>query len=214
MGKAVRVVIEGDDTEADKAIVEMLFEPLLHLVRNAIGHGVEVETNRVAAGKDATATLRIKAQRAAEQVLIEVSDDGAGIDVARVCEVAASRGLIRQEQLPGMTQAEALELIFTPGFSTTSQVTQVSGRGVGMDVVRRAVERIGGHVSVASVPGRGTNVRLSLPFSVMMTHVMTVEAGGQMFGLPLEAIIETIRVPQAAISRVGTAPVVIVRDRA
>ncbi|MGH8169812.1 MAG: chemotaxis protein CheA [Steroidobacteraceae bacterium] len=214
MGKAVRVVIEGDDTEADKAIIEMLFEPLLHLVRNAIGHGVEVETNRVAAGKDATATLRIKAQRAAEQVLIEVSDDGAGIDVARVCEVAASRGLIRQEQLPGMTQAEALELIFTPGFSTTSQVTQVSGRGVGMDVVRRAVERIGGHVSVASVPGRGTNVRLSLPFSVMMTHVMTVEAGGQMFGLPLEAIIETIRVPQAAISRVGTAPAVILRDRA
>ncbi len=103
-----------------------------------------------------------------------------------------------------MTDAAALELLFTPGFSTASNVTQVSGRGVGMDAVRRAVERIGGRVSIASVPGRGTDVRLSLPFSVMMTHVMTVEAGGQMFGLPLEAIIETTRVPQAAISRVGS----------
>lgn len=212
-GKAVRMVIEGDDTEADKAIVEMLFEPLLHLVRNAVDHGVEAQASRVAAGKDATATLRIKAQRAAEQVLIDVSDDGAGIDVARVREIALSRGLISNEQLPAMTQAEALELIFTPGFSTTSQVTKVSGRGVGMDVVRRAVKRIGGHVSVASVLGKGTDVRLSLPFSVLMTHVMTVEAGGQMFGLPLEAIIETIRVPRAAISRVGTAPAVVLRDR-
>lgn len=214
LGKSVKLVIEGDRTEADKAIVEMLFEPLLHVVRNAIDHGVESERERTAAGKPATATLRIEAQRHGDQVLIEVSDDGAGIDLARVRDVAVKRGIITEEQRLAMTDAEALELIFAPGFSTTDRVTQVSGRGVGMDAVRTAVERIGGRVAVASLPGRGTNVELSLPFSVMMTHVMTVEAGGQMFGLPLEAIIETTRVPRAAISSIGAAPAVVLRNRA
>ncbi len=214
LGKSVRLVIEGDETEADKTIVEMLFEPLLHLVRNAIDHGVESPSERTAAGKAPAAQLRIKAERHTDQVLIEVSDDGAGIDLARVRKVAVARGLITEEQIVALTEAEALDLVFAPGFSTAAAVTEVSGRGVGMDAVRRAVERVGGHVSIASEAGRGTAVTLSLPFSVMMTHVMTVEAGGQMFGLPLEAIIETTRVPQAAISKVGAAPVVVLRNRA
>ncbi|HVC30378.1 MAG TPA: chemotaxis protein CheA [Steroidobacteraceae bacterium] len=213
LGKAVRLVIEGDETEADKTIVEMLPEPLLHVVRNAIDHGVESATERAAAGKAATATLRIKASRQADQVLIEVSDDGAGVDLSRVGKVALARGLITEEQLRALTAAEALELIFAPGFSTAAKVTGISGRGVGMDAVRRAVERVGGHVSIASVAGQGTEVKLSLPFSVMMTRVMTVEAGGQMFGLPLDAIIETVRVPPAAVSQVGAAPAVVLRDR-
>jgi two-component system chemotaxis sensor kinase CheA len=214
LGKSVRLVIEGDGTEADKTIVEMLFEPLLHLVRNAIDHGVETAGERTAAGKAPAARLRIKAERSADQVLIEVSDDGAGIDLSRVRQVAATRGLITEEQLPTLTEAEVLDLVFAPGFSTAAKVTEISGRGVGMDAVRRAVERVGGHVSIASLAGQGTAVKLSLPFSVMMSHVMTVEAGGQMFGLPLEAIIETIRVPQAAIAKVGAAPVVVLRNRA
>ncbi|HEV7139130.1 MAG TPA: chemotaxis protein CheA [Steroidobacteraceae bacterium] len=213
LGKSVTLVIEGDETEADKTIVELLFEPLLHLVRNAIDHGVESKQERTRAGKPATASLRIRAQRRGDQILIEVSDDGAGIDLARVREVAAQRGLVAEEQRLMLTEADALALIFSPGFSTAAEVTEVSGRGVGMDAVRTAVARIGGHVSIASVPGRGTAVKLSLPFSVMMTHVMTVEAGGQMFGLPLEAIIETVRVPQAAIAGVGTAPAVVLRNR-
>ncbi|HEX4269409.1 MAG TPA: chemotaxis protein CheA [Steroidobacteraceae bacterium] len=214
LGKSVKLVIEGEETEADKAIVEMLFEPLLHLVRNAIDHGVESTGERTAAGKEPTARLRIRAERRADQVLIEISDDGAGIELSRVREVAVGRGLITQEELLTLTEAEALDLVFAPGFSTATRVTEISGRGVGMDAVRRAVERVGGHVSITSVAGRGTAVELSLPFSVMMSHVMTVEAGGQMFGLPLEAIIETTRVPQAAISRIGAAPVVVLRNRA
>jgi two-component system, chemotaxis family, sensor kinase CheA len=213
LGKSVKLIIEGDETEADKAIVEMLFEPLLHIVRNAIDHGVESEKVRAAAGKAAIGTLRIKAQRRADQVLIEVSDDGAGIDVLRVREVALARSVITEEQLLAMTETAILDLIFAPGFSTATAVTQMSGRGVGMDAVRRAVERLGGQVSIASTAGQGTDVKLSLPFSVMMTHLMTVEAGGQMFGLPLEAIIETARVPQAAISKVGGASVVVLRNR-
>jgi two-component system chemotaxis sensor kinase CheA len=214
LGKSVKVVIDGDETEADKTVVEMLFEPLLHLVRNAIDHGVESASERTAAGKAPHALLRIKAERHADQVLIEVSDDGAGIDLSRVREVALTRGLITEEQLLTLTEAETLDLVFAAGFSTAARVTEISGRGVGMDAVRRAVERVGGHVSIVSTAGRGTAVKLSLPFSVMMTHVMTVEAGGQMFGLPLEAIIETTRVPQAAISKVGAAPVVVLRNRA
>lgn len=214
LGKSVKLVIEGDETEADKTIVEMLFEPLLHLVRNAIDHGVESAAERTAAGKVPTARLLIKAQRSAERVIIEVGDDGAGIDLARVRKIAVSRGLITEEQLLTLTEAEALDLVFAPGFSTAASVTEISGRGVGMDAVRKAVERVGGHASIRSVAGRETAVTLSLPFSVMMTHVMTVEAGGQMFGLPLDAIIETTRVPLAAIGKVGAAPVVVLRNRA
>ena len=214
LGKSVKLVIEGDETEADKTIVEMLFEPLLHLVRNAIDHGVESTSQRSAAGKAPTAQLGIKAERADDQVLIEVNDDGVGIDPEVVRRVAVTRGLITEEQALTLTEAEALDLVFAPGFSTATSVTEISGRGVGMDAVRRAVERVGGRVSIASVARQGTTVKLSLPFSVMMTHVMTVEAGGQLFGLPLEAIIETIRVPKAAISKVGAAPVVVLRNRA
>ena len=213
LGKSVKLIIEGDETEADKVIVEMLFEPLLHLVRNAIDHGVESARERAAAGKARTARLLIKAQRNVDEVIIEVSDDGAGIDLARVREVALSRSLITEEQLLTLTEAETLDLIFAPGFSTAARVTEISGRGVGMDAVRRAVQRVGGHVAIRSVAGQETAVTLSLPFSVMLTHVMLVEAGGQMFGLPLEAIIETTRVPQAAIRRVGAAPVVVLRNR-
>lgn len=213
LGKPVRLLIEGDETEADKTIVEMLFEPLLHLVRNAIDHGVESASKRAAAGKAGTARLMIKAERSADQVIIEVSDDGAGIELSRVREVALSRGLVTEEQLLTLTEPETLDLIFVPGFSTAARVTEMSGRGVGMDAVRRAVERVGGHVSIRSVAGQETKVTLSLPFSVMMTHVMTVEAGGQMFGLPLEAIIETTRVPQTAICKVGAGTVVVLRNR-
>jgi len=214
LGKPVKLVITGEETEADKTIVEMLFEPLLHLVRNAIDHGVEGASGRTTAGKAPTARLEIKAKRNADQVLIEVSDDGAGIDLARLRKAAVARGIMTEERLLTLTEAETLDLVFAPGFSTAARVTEISGRGVGMDAVRRAVERVGGHVSISSVAGQGTAVKLSLPFSVMMTHVMTVEAGGQLFGLPLEAIIEMTCVPQAAISKVGAAPVVVLRDRA
>jgi len=213
LNKSVRLVIEGDETEADKVIVEMLFEPLLHLVRNAIDHGVESQQARMAAGKPPVASVHIKARRQSDQVLIEISDDGSGIDAGRVREVAKARGVVTEDVLATMSEADIIDLIFAPGFSTVAEVTQLSGRGVGMDAVRKAVERIGGKVSIASRARQGTTVKLSLPFSVMVTQVMTVEAGGQMFGLPLETIIETVRVPQTAIATVGTAKAIVLRNR-
>lgn len=213
LGKPARLLTEGDETEADKAIVENLFEPLLHVLRNALDHGVEPPDVRAAAGKPPSATIVLRASREGSQVVVEVVDDGAGIDVARVRAVAAERGVVAPEVLAEMTDEAAADLIFAPGFSTATQVTSLSGRGVGMDAVRSTVERMGGRVTLLSAPGQGTTVRLTLPFTVLMSSVMTVEAGGQMFGIPLEAMIETLRLPRSGISGVGAAHAFVWRNR-
>jgi two-component system chemotaxis sensor kinase CheA len=213
LGKPVRLVIEGEATEADKSSVEALFEPLLHVLRNALDHGIEPEAERRAVGKPAEATVTLRAARAGDQVIVEASDDGRGIDPAQIRTVAAERGLASATVLAGMPDEAVTDLIFAPGFSTAAVVTGHSGRGVGMDAVRAAVARLGGHVSVASQPGAGTSVRIVLPFSVMMLRVMTVEAADQVFGIPIEAVLETIRVPRARIVRIGAAEVIVTRDR-
>jgi two-component system, chemotaxis family, sensor kinase CheA len=213
MGKPVKLETEGEDTEADKTIVEMLFEPLLHIVRNAIDHGVEDPGERQKMAKAAVATIHLRAVREANQVLIEVADDGRGVDVERVRDVARSRGVATEANLRSMTDADVIDLVFAPGFSTAARITEISGRGVGMDAVRTAVEKVGGRVSIASRAGQGTTVSLSLPFSVMMTQVMTVEAGGQVFGIPVDAVVETVRVASEGISGVGDARVIVHRNR-
>jgi len=213
LGKPLTLEIEGDDTEADKAIVEMLFEPLLHIVRNAVDHGIESPGQRAARGKPATARIRIRAARQADQVIIEISDDGGGIDVARVREVARTRGVATEEELRLTSETDVIDLVFAAGFSTAAKVTELSGRGVGLDAVRTAVERVGGRVSIESRSGDGATVRFSLPFSVMMTQVMTVEASGQMFGVPLDAIVETVSVPRTAIVGIGAAHAIVLRNR-
>jgi two-component system, chemotaxis family, sensor kinase CheA len=213
LDKAVELRVEGEDTEADKTIVEMLFEPMLHVVRNAIDHGVENGEARRASGKAPVATIQLRAARDGDRVVIDISDDGAGIDVNRVRQAAKSRGIATEEDLSAMSESEVIGLVFSPGFSTAKTVTEISGRGVGMDAVRSAVERVGGRVSIDSRAGHGTTVSFALPFSVMMTQVMTVESGGQIFGIPLDAVVETLRVPGEAISGVGGARVIIQRNR-
>ncbi len=213
LGKPLKLEIEGEDTEADKAIVEMLFEPLLHIVRNAIDHGIESPGERAARGKPSTARIHLRAARQGDQVLLEISDDGGGIDLDRVRAVAQARGIATEEDLRAMSDRDTIDLVFAAGFSTAAEVTELSGRGVGMDAVRTAVERIGGRVSIESRVGQGTTVRFSLPFSVMMTQVMTVEAGGQMFGVPLDAIVETVSVPSSAIRNIGAAQAIVLRNR-
>ena len=168
---------------------------------------------RAAAGKPAVATIHLRAFREGEHVLIEVTDDGGGIDVARVRQVAAERNVVAAEELASMNDAQLIDLIFAPGFSTATAVTQVSGRGVGMGAVRTAVSRLGGHVEVRSAAGKGTTVRFTLPFSVLVTQVMTVEAAGQTFGIPLDAVVETIRVPKGSIFPVGAAHAIVLRNR-
>ncbi len=213
LGKPVRLTIEGEATEADKATVEALFEPLLHVIRNALDHGIEAAADRGATGKPPTASVVLRATRQGDQVIVEVTDDGRGIDPATIRRVAAQRGVATEAALAEMPDAAVLELIFAPGFSTAASVTGLSGRGVGMDAVRSAVARLGGRVTVSSQPGAGTTVRFTLPFSVLMLRVMTVEVGGQVFGVPIDAVIETIRLPRDKISHAGAASVIVLRDR-
>ena len=213
LGKPVNFVIEGESTEADAAVVESLFEPLLHVIRNAIGHGVEDPAGRVAAGKPPTAGITLRARRQLENVVVEVGDDGRGIDVARIRQTALARQLVTAADLAAMDDRDIVALIFAPGFSTAAEVTGLSGRGVGMDAVKTAVERVGGRVSVETRVGQGTVIQLNLPFSVMMTRVMTVEVAGQSFGLPLDAVVETALVARGAIVAVGAGRAVVLRDR-
>jgi two-component system chemotaxis sensor kinase CheA len=213
LGKPAHLVTEGDDTEADKMIVEGLFEPLLHVVRNALDHGVESPADRLAAGKPAAASITLRAQRRNDNVVVEVEDDGAGVDVARVRAVAARRGLATSEALAEMPDAEVVNLIFTPGFSTAANVTRLSGRGVGMDAVRTAIDQLGGQVAVESRPGEGATVRFTLPFALLMSRILTVEAGGQLFGIPLEAVVETVRVRRGEVRPIGAARAFVLRDR-
>ena len=213
LGKPARLMIEGATTEADKTIVEAIAEPLLHVLRNGLDHGIESAVERAERGKPATATIVLRAARQGEHVIIEVEDDGRGIDVPRVREVARARNVMPQAVLDGLSDDEAVDLIFAPGFSTASEVTDLSGRGVGMDVVRTSVERLGGRVAVSTRPQRGTIVRFTLPFTVMMTQVLTVEAAGQVFGVPMDAVVETVRVGRDAITPVGAARAMVLRNR-
>ena len=213
LGKPVRLAIEGEDTHVDKAIVEMLFEPLLHVVRNAMDHGVEPGPERASAGKPAVATIRLRARREGEHVIVEVEDDGRGIDADRIRKVAVERGVAAADALAGLSEAAVIDLIFIPGFSTAARVTDLSGRGVGMDAVRASIERLGGSVQLETVRSAGSTVRFLLPFSVMMTRVMTVEAGGQLFGIPLDAMVETVRIRREEIRSVGHAQVFVLRNR-
>jgi two-component system chemotaxis sensor kinase CheA len=176
-------------------------------------HGIETAAAREQHSKPSVATIRMAASRLGDQVIITVSDDGGGIDPMRVRDIASARNLVTPAMLEQMSDTQIVDLVFAPGFSTAAEVTELSGRGVGMDAVRTAVERIGGRVSIESIVMRGTAVTFTLPFSVMMTDIMSVEAGGQMYGIPLDAIIETLSVPQQNISAVGAAKVLVHRDR-
>ena len=202
LNKKVALVTHGELTESDKTIVDRLFEPLLHLVRNALDHGVESPEQRLAAGKPETAIVSLQAERAGDRLVVEVRDDGRGIDPDVVRRKAAESGLLARDELDALSDEQVLDLIFSAGFSTAADVSDISGRGVGMDVVRATIEEIGGRVSVSSRVGKGTAVQLDLPVTIAMTRIMVVEAGDQVFGIPMDAVTETIRLTADRISRI------------
>lgn len=203
LSKPVDFVCVGEETLADKAIVEILYEPLLHAVRNAIDHGVESREARLARGKPATATVRLEARRESGRIVVELTDDGGGLDTERIAKRAQSRGMISAQAAQTLTDADAAELLFAPGFSTAEAVTSLSGRGVGLDAVRGAATRVGGRVEILSRRGEGATLRMTLPFSTMLTPIVTARSGGQTFGLPSDAVIETVRAGKGAIAPIG-----------
>ncbi|MFV3126378.1 chemotaxis protein CheA [Niveispirillum sp. KHB5.9] len=213
LGKPARLVLEGTRTEAEKAVVELLSEPLLHLVRNALDHGVEGTAARVAAGKPETATITLRALQQSGRLLIEVADDGRGIDTQAVRHRAVTRGLLGEADAASLSEGDALLLIFAPGLSTAPSLSEVSGRGVGMDAVRASVEKAGGGVAVRSVPGQGTTVTLSLPLSLSSLRLLTVEVSEQQLGVPMDMVAESIRLPRDRISRMRDRDMFSWRDR-
>lgn len=213
LGKQVSLRIEGDDTKADKAVIDALFEPLLHIVRNAIDHGIEAPDMRAKAGKPASAEILMHAWREGEHVVVEVADDGRGVDPAGIRRAAVERGVASADAVAAMNDAEAANLIFAPGFSTAETVSDLSGRGVGMGAVRAAIRGIGGDVSLVNRVGEGLTVRLELPFTVVLTRIMTVTAAGQVFGIPFDAITEVVRVPARQIRPLGSGRAFVLRER-
>jgi two-component system, chemotaxis family, sensor kinase CheA len=191
-GREVGVVMEGRETELDKTILEAIKDPLTHLVRNAVDHGIEEPQVRVAAGKPAEGTLTLRAFHEGGQVNIEISDDGAGIDPARIALNAIERGLATVEQLRAMSPREITNLVFVPGFSTAAKVTNLSGRGVGMDVVRTNVERIGGTVDITSEPGVGTTLKIKIPLTLAIIPALTVECAGERYAVPQVSLDELL----------------------
>lgn len=198
-GKEVRFEMEGADLELDRAILDKIADPLVHLLRNAVDHGVEMPEERRRLGKPLPARITLRAQRLQDKATIEVIDDGPGLDAAQIGRLALERGLVTPQELAEMDEAAVLELICRPGFSTKVDVTGVSGRGVGMDVVKQAMEEVGGTLVIETTPGHGTCFRMVLPLTMAILTALLVQADGETYALPLTHVIRTLDVPSEAV---------------
>jgi two-component system chemotaxis sensor kinase CheA len=201
-GKEVELIVKGGQTDLDKSILDAIAEPLTHLVRNAVGHGIETAEERVRAGKRPHGTLRLGAYHQGNQVVIEISDDGAGIDAEKVRQRALSQGLLKAEQAARLTESETLDLILQPGFSTAEEITELSGRGVGLDVVQSVLGRLKGTVEIETAPGRGTTFRLRLPLTLAIIRALMFRVEQRLYALPLNAVAEIARTVEENIHRV------------
>lgn len=209
-GKQVKLLTEGEGTEVDKTVIERLSDPITHMLRNAIDHGLETPDERIAAGKVPEGTVRLSALHRSGRIVIEVSDDGKGINRQRVRELAVERGVIAADQ--PLTDEEVDNLIFAPGFSTAKAVSDLSGRGVGLDVVKRSIQSLGGRISITSKAGQGSTFTMSLPLTLAVLDGMVVSVGEQTLIVPLAAIVETLKPKKSDIRRLGTGMLLAVRD--
>lgn len=212
LGKDVELEISGDETELDKTIIEDLKDPLVHLVRNAVDHGIEMPADRVAAGKPAKATVRLSAQQAGDHIVLEISDDGRGIRADVIRRKAVDKGLIDFETANSLDEASSLKLIFLPGFSTKDQISDVSGRGVGMDVVKTNIQKLNGRIDIDSQPGLGTTFRVHLPLTLAIMPVLVVRLKQQSFAVPLSMVREIMPLSPSTIQHVSGRATLVLRD--
>ena len=211
--KDITLCIEGQDTELDRSVIEEIADPLMHLLRNAVDHGTEMPAQRRAAGKSENATVTLAARSEGNHIIITVADEGPGLDTSRLRAKAAERGFLSEEAAQRLTESEAMDLIFLPGLSTAKKVTDVSGRGVGMDVVRTNIERLHGSVNVKSEAGRGTVFELSLPLTLAIMPVLLVDLYKAIYCIPLTAVTEVVEIEAKAIHHVDRGEVVLWRGR-
>ena len=212
-GKDIALEVSGQNTDLDKGILDALAEPLMHLVRNAVDHGVEDAEERIATGKPARGTIYLNAYHQGTQVVIEVRDDGRGIDLAQVRTLAVEKGVLKEDEVKRLSDSEALNLIFEPGFSTAAEVTEVSGRGVGMDVVRTVLDRVKGTVHISSNKGRGTTIQLRAPLTLASIQTLLFRVGGRLFAVPLSSVVEITRINDNDIHRIDRREVLRLREQ-
>jgi two-component system, chemotaxis family, sensor kinase CheA len=212
-GKDIVMTVSGADTDLDKGILDALAEPLAHLVRNAADHGIETPQERVAAGKPAQGIIRLNAYHQANHVVLEVTDDGRGLNIERIVAKAIERAIISPEQASRMSEQEKLELVFESGVTTAECITEISGRGVGMDVVRSTLARLKGSVTIDSAPGVGTTFRMTLPLTLAIIKALLFRVGARVFAIPLSSVVEITRATEQDVHIVDNAEVLRLREQ-
>ncbi|MDW8321651.1 MAG: chemotaxis protein CheA [Armatimonadota bacterium] len=212
-GKEVKLIMEGQETELDRSVIEIISDPLIHMLRNSVDHGIEPPDVRETLGKPRQGTIRLSARHEENYILIEIEDDGKGMDPAHLREVAIRKGVLTREAAERLSDKEALSLIFAPGFSTAKEVTEVSGRGVGMDIVRSNIQRVGGLVDLESVPGKGTRFSIRLPLTLAIIRALLVRVAGQVYAIPLSSVLETLKIQPEMVQFVGRRPAIVLRGR-
>jgi two-component system, chemotaxis family, sensor kinase CheA len=212
-GKDVALEVSGQNTDLDKSILDALAEPLMHIVRNSVDHGIEPADERLTVGKPARGTIYLNAYHQGTQVVIEVRDDGRGIDLVALRAHAVEKGILKQDEAQRLSESETLNLIFESGLSTASQVTEVSGRGIGMDVVRTVLDRLKGTVQVSSQKGRGSTIQLRAPLTLASIQTLLFRVGGRLFAVPLSSVVEITRISDQEIHRVDQREVLRLRDQ-
>jgi len=210
--KEVDLVLRGSETELDKTVIEEIGDPLVHLIRNAVDHGIETPDERAAKGKPRIGTIYLSAYQEGRHIIVSVSDDGKGIDPEAVKRSAVEKGLVSKDEADKMNHKEALNLIFIPGFSTAKIVSNISGRGVGMDVVKTNITRINGTINVDSEVGRGMKIVFRLPLTLAIIQALTVEAGGEVYGIPLSTVVENLRLADSDIKSIEGREVIHIRE--
>ncbi|MEI7857881.1 MAG: chemotaxis protein CheA, partial [Methanomicrobiales archaeon] len=211
-GKEVEFVIEGGDTELDRSVMDGLNDPLLHLIRNAVNHGIESPEVRETAGKPRKGFVKRSAHRDRDNVIIELIDDGGGINIEKVKSKAIEKGLITQENAATMTTAQAVDILFLPGFSTADKISDISGRGVGLDVVRRSIESLKGSIRVDTTPGKGSRFELLLPPTMAIVDVMIVRINKRRLAIPISSIVEVANYKTGSTHRIGKSEAILLRD--
>jgi len=210
-GKEVDLQIFGEETELDKSVIEEIGDPLVHLIRNAVDHGIEPPEERERAGKPRRGTIRLAASHEGNHILIQIQDDGRGMDPAFLRKKAVEKGLIDEAEAQRLSDQDAIQLIFTPGFSTASQVSDLSGRGVGMDVVKSNITRLNGTIEIDTAVGKGTTMTIKLPLTVAIIQALMVQVGQEIFAIPLSTVVETIRIAPSEIQTIEGREVVSLR---
>lgn len=212
-GKEISLEFEGEETELDKTVIDEIGEPLLHLIRNAVDHGIEVPGERRSAGKPLTGHIRLTAVHQSNQIVVTVEDDGRGMPADKLKQSAIAKGLLDSREAQALTDQEALQLVFLPGFSTSSEVTETSGRGIGLDVVKKTIASFNGLIDIESAPGKGTRFTMKLPLTLAIISALMVEVSGETFAIPLSGVLESIRIETSEIHQVSSGEIINLRDR-